>query len=76
MRVDKGKGDSSWTPWRSLVLYAGSTVVAVWTVRAPGWPAGVAVRYGERVEKRRGLAWEFAARFPFFLCRQTHNMAD
>lgn len=27
-------------------------------------------------EKRRGQAWEFVPRFPFFLCRQTHNMAD
>ncbi|TNN44676.1 hypothetical protein EYF80_045105 [Liparis tanakae] len=29
-----------------------------------------------RAEKSRGPAWEFAARFPFFRCRQTHNMAD
>ena len=47
------------------------------TVRRWPRPAGVAAGYAE-TERRRDGAWpgNLVARFPFFLCRQTHNMAD
>lgn len=75
--------------WKNKVVYHQSEQVSQYCVRVGDgdrcsvegvkWIWASRCRCGLRrntAEKRRGQAWEFVPRFPFFLCRQTHNMAD